>query len=78
MKVRRKDAQARLKSVGVDNRFSLRTVHFCRTEKQVATIKDCNPETSFAKILDLMVDWEPQKGLTLATSLNHPVPFFYQ
>lgn len=64
----RKDVKDVLKGVGVENRFSLRTVNFPGRSRQVVTIKDWRPELETKEIRDIfrgtgvIVDFEPAKG----------------
>jgi len=46
----RKEAKALLTQLGVHNRFSLRSVGFCRETRQVLTVKDWEPAPKATEI----------------------------
>jgi len=72
-KMSRKEARKILKSVGVDNRFSLRTVNFNWSSRQVLTVKDWHPDPKANEIEDafkgtgVIVSFKPAEGVVFVT-----------
>jgi len=69
----RKEARETLRSVGVDNKFSLRTVDFNWASRQVLTIKDWYPDLKANDVEDafagtgVLVDFEPAPDVVFVT-----------
>ena len=59
----RKEAKAILNGMGITNRFSLKTVNFCRSSKQVLTVKDWTPDPKAGEIkaafTGIIVEFDP-------------------
>lgn len=74
MDMTRKEVKQILKDIGIENRFSLRTVNFPRRTRQVVTVKDWQPDAKAKEIESLfrgtgiIVDFEPAKGMAFFSS----------
>lgn len=71
--MKRKEVKQVLDRLGVSNRFTLRTVGFCRETRKVLTIKDWHPDPKANEIKEafrgtgVIVDFDPAEGVTFVS-----------